>query len=263
MLIKRDNIYNIINFGGVAMAKETVFRRSVFGGFDRKQVIGYITSLSAKCTDPATRDEILRLRKYISDLEDLIKTRNETLESLTIELEQNKISGSTVPEAILAIQTIVNTHRKVQTVNDELNTITELISNTIAQRKPKINSMLTKIDEINEQIVTLQAGLKAVSLKLSQVHFDSITLSEEIPCPQVTEEPPEAKAETDVITDLETADEIYDETNELYSPIVIEYDDEDELTVNSIDNFFRELDKLAEAKLFDLTTILDNNSDNI
>ena len=64
------------------MAEETVFKKSLFGGFDRKQVIEYISYLASRCSDSATQEEFVLLRKQIEDLEKLIEEKDTVIEDL-------------------------------------------------------------------------------------------------------------------------------------------------------------------------------------
>jgi hypothetical protein len=253
------------------MTKETVFRKSLIGGYKPKQVIEYIAYLSSRCTDAATQEEFVLLKKQIEELENLIKEKDTVIESL-----KKQTSRDTVNPVIISLQEIVLNGKKLKQSNREIEAVTSSIQKDIEDKKPKIDSLLARITSITADIASIQANLRSIYTRLTDVEFDVLTSADPSYKPRCITEviEPEVKAQTtessgnktDQINSTEPNEEYnYPEDDSEYVPLVIDYPDSDadaEL-INSIDNFFMELDKIADAQIFDLTTLLDNqNSDN-
>lgn len=247
------------------MAKETVFKKSVFGGFNRKQVIEYIAYLSSHCSDAATHEEFEVLRKQIDSLERLIEEKNALIEEL-----KRQQSKQNVDPVIISLQEIIRNGRKLKQSNQEIENVTSSIQQIIDDKQPKIDSLLTRFASIRTEITSIQSGLKSVYSRLSEIDFES-TDSDKTSAETLvhTEETTskimdattapveEIRPENVTVTDYETD---YTDDESEYIPLDLSFDDpEDEgKLINSIDNFFIELEKIADAQLFDLTTLLDS-----
>lgn len=248
------------------MAEETVFKKSLFGGFDRKQVIEYISYLASRCSDSATQEEFVLLRKQIEDLEKLIEEKDTVLEDL-----KKQTSSDTVNPVIISLQEIVRNGKKLKRSNHEIEAVTSSIQKDIDDKQPKIDNLLARITSITADIASIQASLRSIYTRLSEIEFDVLTPVNpsyetndiaEVFEPEVSEQTAEEYDKETVQTDSAEPSEEYDypEDDSDYVPLIIDYPDADtdgEL-INSIDNFFMELDKIADAQIFDLTTLLDN-----
>ena len=246
------------------MSKEIIFKKNVFGGFDRRQVIEYISYLTSHCPDSASRKEILKLRKQIEELEGLINQRDAVIS----DLKSQKTSDSMNP-VIISLQEIVQNGKKLKKSNEEIDAVTSSIQKDIDAKQPKIDSLLSKIASINSEFQSIQSNLRAIALKLSEIDFDNIGHSENPVTTDAVKQTvkyetisDEAKEEVDtavqIISNTDEYDYPADDDND-YTPMIFDNtDDNSDVLINSIDNFFIELEKIAEAQIFDLTTLLDN-----
>lgn len=243
------------------MAKETVFKKSVFGGFDRKQVIEYIAYLSSHRSDAATHEEFEVLRKQIDSLERLIEEKNALIEEL-----KRQQSNQSVDPVIISLQEIVRNGRKLKQSNQEIENVTSSIQQIIDDKQPKIDSLLTRFASIRTEITSIQSGFKSVYSRLSEIDFESTDSDKTSAETLVHTEETTSKIVDDTTAPVEeirpedvTVTDYTDDESE-YVPLDLSFEEpEDEgKLINSIDNFFIELEKIADAQLFDLTTLLDN-----
>lgn len=233
------------------MPKEIVLKKNILGGFNRKQVIDCISMLKSDCVAPITADELHSKLKQI----ELINTELQIKENKIKELQQqlNDINGKTCSASASlseATRTVTKAKNDAQSINHQLRC-------DIKNRNNKIEQIFTKINNINKEIDRIKNSLISTDNKLSDISISNtasvsptvvINESQDIMSPTIDEV---IYPEIDVITTATTEETQLD---------IITIDSEHvEETKNSIDNFFDELYKMTNGKLFEPRKKLPDN----
>ncbi len=132
------------------MAEEQKFRTSVFGGFDKKNVVQYITNMMEKFDD-----EIDSLKKeyeaQIKQKDDAISDYESKYKKLLIQIQnlKNKISKN---------------EESYQEIIDEKTKLIDKKENTICKMNKKINNMESEINELKSEDEKIENKIKQAEM---------------------------------------------------------------------------------------------------
>lgn len=219
------------------MSKEFIFKKNIFGGFDRKQVIEYLSRLQEECNDHNNTDKIATFNRQITVLIERIEEKKQKIESLKSELKKiNELEQSHDTNIFKNIETadkIVSTARE-----EAANQIKEANKNA-SQSSKEITNLLLRIDSLKSEIALIGSKADNISTNLNKIEFENETAVDYITYESEEENTADETLQAESVSCSENI--IFDEASAF---------NEETSTENSIDNFFAELEKLTGSEEF-------------
>lgn len=143
------------------MEKEFILKKAVFGGFDCVQVMNCIADLQEKALDAEKEAEELKaLQATLSELERVMKEKDDEIESLSASIAEaeSKFRVSRASAQIVK-DSVDYADRYVENAKIIAQDITEKTSRKVREAREKIDSILSDITRLSDDIVNLYADL--------------------------------------------------------------------------------------------------------
>lgn len=237
------------------MQKEIVLKKNIFGGFNRKQVIDCLSQLKSDCFADSNPEELRFKQAQIERMQSDLKEKDDKIKELQAQLNDLNKSKSYTDSG-----TLFEANRIVTNAKNNAEEINTILRNDVVSKKIHVEEMFDKIKNINKEIDRIKNSLLTSDYKLSDISIKKVTCVEpkektkpksvEFPETEIIEQTPD---EID-IADKYTVDENETESNAKH----IKDTDENN---NSIDNFFDELYKMTNSKLFEQSKKSSDTSD--
>lgn len=234
------------------MNQEIILKKNLIGGFDRKQVIDCIAQLQSACSEKVPSADIAEAQNSIDLYTKILKEKINLIDELNAQLNEiNNRKKDSLPSS--AIKSIAVANQKVLSAQKQAEEITEALCSDIDNKNKKIDTLFLRLASINDQIKKIKASLSNTFLNLEKVNIkfqiDNADLE-----PQKTGPKPEIKDKEN--TPITVVNNTIEEDVCSVSPSVFKEDITEKFTeveenFNSIDNFFAELYKLTNGKLFE------------
>lgn len=143
------------------MEKEVILKKAVVGGFDCVQVMNCIASLQEKVINAEKEAEELRtLQETLSELENVLKEKDAEINDLTENIaEAEKNSRASRASAQLMKDSVDYADRYIENAKILAQDITEKTSLRVKDAKEKIDSILSDISRLSDDILTLYTDL--------------------------------------------------------------------------------------------------------
>lgn len=143
------------------MEKEVILKKAVIGGFDCVQVMNCIASLQEKAMGAEKEAEELReLQKTLAELETVLKEKDAEIEELSENIAvAEKKSRVSRASAQLMKDSVDYADRYVENAKIIAQDITEKTSLKVKEAKEKIDSILSDIAKMSDDILTLYTDL--------------------------------------------------------------------------------------------------------
>lgn len=219
------------------MSKEFIFKKNIFGGFDRQQVIEYLSHIQAECTDHSNAEKITVVNSQITNLLERIEEKKQKIESLKSELKKiNELEQSHDTNIFKNIETadkIISTARE-----EAANQIKEANKNA-SQSSKEITNLLLRIDSLKSEIALIGSKADNISTNLNKFEFENESAVDYITYESEEENTADETLQAESVSCSENI--IFDEASAF---------NEETSTENSIDNFFAELEKLTGSEEF-------------
>lgn len=226
------------------MNREIILKKNILGGFDRKQVIDCIAHLKADCAGKASADEIEAAKTAIDTFTKMISQKDVQIKELKSQLDEIKSSKNDKSPSS-AVKSISEANQTVTSAKKRADEITNTVKADIENKSDKLDTIFSKLTAINKEIERIKNVLSEASDKLSDININSeadgnAIISEDFKqsaTPQIPE-----NEQTVTQTDVAEKQAIED---------ITEFLSQTEENFNSIDNFFAELYKMTNGKLFE------------
>lgn len=213
------------------MQQEIILKKNVFGGFNRKQVVDCIEKLQLEHSDTVSDKELSYIKNKLKIYTEDLDKKNRIIQELKSRLKEadKAISSPTAQESISnADKIILRAKRKAEQITKEAET-------SIETKRIKAEKLLSKVILINDETERIKKELNNVMVKLSEITITDCPDKEEIE-PIKPEDAVLTKEPNSIKDTIEDIDEYLNRTEENF---------------NSIDNFFAELYKMTNGKLFE------------
>ncbi|MCQ2484436.1 MAG: hypothetical protein MJ168_03770 [Clostridia bacterium] len=157
------------------MDRDVLLKKNIIGGFDRKQVLDYISQLQSSCNNRKTREEIEDMRLRVASLREIIKEKDKQIAALTTEIDE--INNLQLPGAEQQddFDILQRSNEQIEQARTEAETITSKVSDGIKSKNEKISNLFARISAINEEITKFSDSIGVISDKLDDVPFEPVT----------------------------------------------------------------------------------------
>ncbi len=234
------------------MKQEIIFKKNIFGGFDRRQVIACIEKLQQESVSAAEDKNLLNLRETVEQYSNLLQEKNLIVEELKTQLAEIS-SSKTFTNNDSFINNISQAERNIENAKQRSEIITESLKHDISDKNEKLNVLFAKINNIKEQSEIIKDNLSKILLKLNNIEID---YSSESTTNTENQEIKESFSEPD-----DTTDNVLENKEPTLTEDEIDKIFQEEDNFNSIDNFFAELYKMTNGKLFEPRKLPEPDSD--
>ena len=143
------------------MENEVILRRAVFGGFDRKQVMDYISYLHKKSNSvKADLEELASLRSTVAELEAEIVEKDNMIDKLNIEVQEAE-NGTRLGRASAALmkESIAYADCYIESAKELAYDISERTNERVEDAKGKIEGIMDYLGDISDFILGLYASM--------------------------------------------------------------------------------------------------------
>lgn len=157
------------------MDRDVLLKKNIIGGFDKKQVMDYISHLQASCNNRKTREEIEDMRLRVASLREVIKEKDKQIAALTSEIDDInnvKLPGSETKSGFDILKVSAEQFEKAKIEGEE---ITAKVSEGIKSKEDKFSTLFNRISSINDEISKFSESISGLSEKLEDVPFVPIT----------------------------------------------------------------------------------------
>lgn len=234
------------------MQKEIIFKKNIFGGFNRRQVIDCLSQLKSDCAARISPEELRNMQELIDNYQHEINEKDDEITNLKQHLQDLNYSCTASKTLFEANRTVTEAKNRAQEINTEL-------KNTVEDRSNRIEDIFEKIEKVNSEIDRIKNSLLSADLKLDNISINNLEAKrsevnvskpqETVPVVDDNNEVTEASKVSEVSEVTEATEEVL--SSEGKSEVISEDISVPEETINSIDNFFTELYKMTNGKLFE------------
>lgn len=227
------------------MQKEIVLKKNIFGGFNRKQVIDCLSQLKSDCSADSNPEELRFKQAQIERMQSDLKEKDDKIKELQAQLNDLNKSKSYTDSG-----TLFEANRIVTNAKNNAEEINTILRNAVVSKNIHIEEMFDKIKNINKEIDRIKNSLLTSDYKLSDISIKKVTCVE----PKEKTKPksvefPEAEIIEQTSDEIDIADKYAVDENETESNA--KHIKDTDKNNNSIDNFFDELYKMTNSKLFE------------
>lgn len=198
------------------MEKEVILKKAIVGGFDRVQVMNCIASLQEEAKNSKNdAEELKTLQATLCELEKVLEEKDAEIENLSANIaEAESRLRVSKTSAQLMKESVNYADRYVESAKILAQDITEKTSLKVREAKDKIDSILSEVTGLSDDILKLYgnlAELKSEYEAFDEVYSISPEIKEDSPVEE-TEEAPSSKESdgNDAIRLLRQAKEKYE-----------------------------------------------------
>ena len=220
------------------MQQEFIFKKNIFGGFNRRQVIDCIEKLQGEHSNTVSDKELSDIKNTLKIYTENLGEKNRIIQELKAKLNE-AYEAAALPDTQ---KTIGNAEKIILQAKSTAEQITKKTEVTVEAKRIKSDKLLSNIILINEETERIKKELTEVMVKLSEIAITDCPVNKEVKPIQHDEAVVPEKSSSDKNT-IEDIDEYLNRTEENF---------------NSIDNFFAELYKMTNGKLFEPRKIPEN-----
>ena len=255
------------------MGKEFILKKNIFGGFDRRQVIEYISQLQSQCQDIQSQTEIEEIKNKIDSFKKAIDDKDRTISKLNEELEKlNTLNEK--QNAVDSLKGIAEADKIISAARAEAEEYITKTKLTYNSNKEKFEALFLKLTSLNAELLRIGTNFENISKRINEVRIDDTeserNIEEPVIQPVIFSEPEIGCVSSIKESFAESSDSDY-EPEEAVEPEIEFIPDDIESgdipdSFNYIDNFFAELEKLTGADNFDdadITQITDSSFEKV
>lgn len=230
------------------MQQEIILKKNIIGGFNRRQVTECLLQLKRDCTNGVSSEEIEAAKALIEAYTAALKEKSEQINLLTEQL--NAASAPESDDRISVAKSISEAEQNIANAKIEADKIKIRTKNKIENNVSKMDTMFSKIHKISNETERIKSLLEEILIKLShiQTKFDYEKSFDNKPIVDTVSETVSEAIQADIKKELPPEPESIIDIPEV---VVTQLIEETQENVNSIDNFFNELYKMTNGKLFE------------
>lgn len=177
------------------MEKEVILKKAIVGGFDRVQVMNCIASLQEEAKSSKNNAEELKtLQATLCELEKVLSEKDAEIENLSANIaEAESRLRVSKTSAQLMKESVDYADRYVESAKILAQDITEKTSLKVREAKDKIDSILSEVTGLSDDILKLYgnlAELKSEYEAFDEAYHVSPEIKEDFPVEETAETPP-------------------------------------------------------------------------
>ena len=146
------------------MENEVILRRAVFGGFDRKQVMEYISYLHSKSNSvKSDLEELDNLRATVAELEAEIVEKDNMIDKLNVEIQEAE-NGTRLgrASATLMKESVAYADCYIESAKVLAHDISERTNERVEDAKGKIEGIMDYLGDISDSILGLYSSMDSL-----------------------------------------------------------------------------------------------------
>lgn len=247
------------------MQKEIIFKKNIFGGFNRRQVIDCLSQLKSDCAARISPEELRNMQELIDNYQHEINEKDNEITNLKQQLQDLNYSCTASKTLFEAKRTVTEAKNRAHKINTKL-------KNNVEDRSNRIEDIFEKIEKVNSEIDRIKNSLLSADLKLDNISINNLEAKRSevnVSKPQETVPVVDDNNEVTEVSKVSKVSEVSEVTeateevlsSERKSEVISEDISATEETINSIDNFFTELYKMTNGKLFEPRKMPEKASD--
>lgn len=151
------------------MSNNIPIKTRAVGGFDKKQVDQYLSSLDEEYEKSVSKEDIAKLREEIAELKKSIREKDKKLSELKDKLDDFDKSNENKPD----FDNLSSSAKKFTDAHNEVVSIADKTSKYINSTERKLPSLLKNLSAVTKSISNLNDELSEIAKQLDSIEITS------------------------------------------------------------------------------------------
>ena len=149
------------------MSNNIPIKTRAVGGFDKKQVDQYLSSLDEEYEKSVSKEDIAKLREEIAELKKSIREKDKKLSELKDKLDDFDKSNENKPD----FDNLSSSAKKFTDAHNEVVSIADKTSKYINSTERKLPSLLKNLSSVTKSISNLNDELSEIAKQLDSIEI--------------------------------------------------------------------------------------------
>lgn len=149
------------------MSNNIPIKTRAVGGFDKKQVDQYLSSLDEEYEKSVSKEDIAKLREEIAELKKSIREKDKKLSELKDKLDDFDKSNENKPD----FDNLSSSAKKFTDAHNEVASIADKTSKYINSTERKLPSLLKNLSAVTKSISNLNDELSEIAKQLDSIEI--------------------------------------------------------------------------------------------
>lgn len=149
------------------MSNNIPIKTRAVGGFDKKQVDQYLSSLDEEYEKTVSKEDIAKLREEIAELKKSIREKDKKLSELKDKLDDFDKSNENKPD----FDNLSSSAKKFTDAHNEVVSIADKTSKYINSTERKLPSLLKNLSAVTKNISNLNDELSEIAKQLDSIEI--------------------------------------------------------------------------------------------
>ena len=149
------------------MSNNIPIKTRAVGGFDKKQVDQYLSSLDEEYEKSVSKEDIAKLREEIAELKKSIREKDKKLSELKDKLDDFDKSNENKPD----FDNLSSSAKKFTDAHNEVVSIADKTSKYINSTERKLPSLLKNLSTVTKSISNLNDELSEIAKQLDSIEI--------------------------------------------------------------------------------------------
>lgn len=149
------------------MSNNIPIKTRAVGGFDKKQVDQYLSSLDEEYEKSVSKEDIAKLREEIAELKKSIREKDKKLSELKDKLDNFNKSNENKPD----FDNLSSSAKKFTDAHNEVVSIADKTSKYINSTERKLPSLLKNLSAVTKSISNLNDELSEIAKQLDSIEI--------------------------------------------------------------------------------------------
>lgn len=149
------------------MSNNIPIKTRAVGGFDKKQVDQYLSSLDEEYEKSVSKEDIAKLREEIAELKKSIREKDKKLSELKDKLDDFDKSNENKPD----FDNLSSSAKKFTDAHNEVVSIADKTSKYINSTERKLPSLLKNLSAVTKSISSLNDELSEIAKQLDSIEI--------------------------------------------------------------------------------------------
>lgn len=149
------------------MSNSIPIKTRAVGGFDKKQVDQYLSSLDEEYEKSVSKEDIAKLREEIAELKKSIREKDKKLSELKDKLDDFDKSNENKPD----FDNLSSSAKKFTDAHNEVVSIADKTSKYINSTERKLPSLLKNLSAVTKSISNLNDELSEIAKQLDSIEI--------------------------------------------------------------------------------------------
>ena len=149
------------------MSNNIPIKTRAVGGFDKKQVDQYLSSLDEEYEKSVSKEDIAKLREEIAELKKSIREKDKKLSELKEKIDDSDKSNENKPD----FDNLSSSAKKFTDAHNEVVSIADKTSKYINSTERKLPSLLKNLSAVTKSISNLNDELSEIAKQLDSIEI--------------------------------------------------------------------------------------------